>query len=184
MITDAFSLVPPDDAKGIVSALPEAMNLAHQHSSHLSTQLADVLVSAPVIASSLMFTGVAMVLGVVGPTSADQYSVLGALAALAIVIVHVRKTDPSLGGTVSVVSGTLVGGVAGPGALVAWAQMRNIINDTTYNFITFHWWVLLGFFLGLTGWALAQGFYLGFIRHLPDFFSWLFSKIPGNTPKT
>lgn len=179
MIVAAFSLVPPTETEGIVSAIPDVMNAV----SHQSHQLADVLVSAPVIASSLLFTGVAFVLGVVGPTSADQYSVLGALAALAIVIVHVRKTDPSLGGTVSVVSGTLIGGVAGPGALVAWAQMKGMVNETTYNFITFHWWVLLGFFGGLIGWAFAQGFYLGIIRHIPDFFNWLFSKIPGNGPK-
>ncbi len=127
-----------------------------------------------------MFTGAAMVLGVAGPTSADQYSVLGALAALAIVIVHVRKTDPSLGGTVSVVSGTLVGGVAGPGAMIAWMQAKGILDATTYNYVTFHSWVLMGFFLGLSGWMVAQGFYVGLLRHIPDFFNWLFSKIPSN----
>ncbi len=177
MFSDTFSLVPPEDAQGLVSASAEVMNVVSQQS---SAPLADVLISAPVLSSALMFSGVAMVLGVAGPTSADQYAVLGALAALAIVIVHVRKTDPSLGGTISVVSGTLVGGVAGPGALVSWAQAKDMITDTSYNFITFHWWVLLGFFLGLSGWMVAQGFYVGLLRHIPDFFAWLFSKIPSN----
>lgn len=152
--------------------MPETMNAVL----HIPNTLADVLVSAPVITSALLFSGAAMVLGVAGPTSADHYSVLGCLAALAIVIIYARKKDPSISTTIAVVSGTLVGGVAGPGATIAYCSANGYISAQAYNNLTFHSWVLLGFFFGLSGWAIAQAFYLAVIRHIPNLVEWAFRK--------
>lgn len=130
--------------------------------------------SMPVIAALLLLSSTALV---VGPTTQDQYALVGAVSAAIITLVAVRKYDQSLWNGVAAFLGAMVLGVTMPGAIVSWAQYQKYVDDQTYVFITWHIWMLLGFISGLAGWIVAQSIYQFFVKVVPNFVTRLGDKL-------
>lgn len=121
--------------------------------------------STSVLASLLLFPAAIVV--VTGPSPADQYSLIGALAAAVITLVAVRKFDQSLWNGTAAFTGALVGGVATPGTLLSWGLWKGWITEKDYSFVTWHSWTLLGLICGLGGWVAAQSVYQTFTKIIP-----------------
>ncbi len=132
------------------------------------------MTSLCVIANLLLLFPAAVV--VAGPSSADQYSLLGALSASVIVLMVIRRLDQTVWNAVAAFIGSIVGGVAFPGALFGWCQWAGYISEQTHVFITWHAWMLFGFICGLGGWAAAQAIYHAFVELLPGMVRWLIRK--------
>jgi hypothetical protein len=140
---------------------------------HPSTLTA--VASTPVLAALLMLFPAALI--VTGPTTADQYSLIGALVAAAIALVAVRKYDQSLPNGVCVILASVICGICLPGALVSAAHYKGWIHDETYVFITWHIWMALGLVCGLSGWVVVQSLYQVLTKSIPGLFSKIGEKI-------
>ncbi len=114
---------------------------------------------------------------VAGPSSADQYSLIGALCASVIVLMVIRKFDQTIWNAIAAFIGSLVGGVAFPGTAFGWAQWAGYINETSVAYITWHAWMLFGFICGLGGWAAAQAIYHAFVEVMPGTVRWIIKKL-------
>lgn len=130
--------------------------------------------SMPVIAALMLLTSAALV---TGPTAQDQYALIGAVCAAVITLVAVRKYDQSLWNGISAFIGALIVGVTMPGATVSWAQYQGYVDDHTYQFLTWHSWMLLGFVFGLGGWIVAQSIYQFFVKKVPEWLTRVTEKL-------
>lgn len=91
----------------------------------------------------------ATVVASVTPGHTDMSAVLGAVLASAITVLEARKSDRTLGNTVSVfIASATVGSIA-PGAVLgtAWPDLASRF--------TWQAWAGLGFFCGLLAWSLV-----------------------------
>lgn len=170
----AFSLLDqPPNFEGIESAKAPAMQTSY-FPNHVPLNVA--MTATPILASLLLLPAAVVV---AGPSTADQYSLLGALCGLVIVLVSIRKTDSSLPNSIAALAGTMIAGVACPGAFVQWLIWKGHLDETTHP-LTWHSWCLLGFVSSLLGWATAQALYQSGVRLVPTLIEWLISKITKN----
>ena len=142
---------------------------------HNSTPFLRIVTSLPLLAVITTVPAMLTVLG--GPGAADQYSLAGALVAAVITLVGVRKFDQTAMNSVCAVLGSVTIGVSGPGTLVALGQWKGLVDDHTYNFITWHTWTLMGLVCGLTGWLASQSIYNISNKIVPTMAEWLGRKI-------
>jgi hypothetical protein len=141
---------------------------------HLTTPLLRIVTSLPLLASIIIMPAV---IAVMGPGTNDQYSLVGAVVAAVITLVAVRKYDQTAMNSVCAVLGSVTVGVTCPGLLVAFGQWKGLVDDHTYNFITWHMWVLMGLVCGLFGWVAAQLVYNMGSKVLPTVADWIGNKI-------
>lgn len=141
-----------------------------------STPTLRIVTSLPLLASFVIMPAV---IAAMGPGANDQYALVGAMVAAVITLVAVRKYDQTAMNSVCAVLGSVTVGVTFPGLLVSFGQWKGLVDDHTYNFITWHMWVLMGLVCGLFGWVSAQLVYNMGNKILPtvaDWFGRLISK--------
>jgi hypothetical protein len=136
---------------------------------HLTTPLLRIVTSLPLLATFVIFPAV---VAVMGPGTNDQYSLVGAVVAAVITLVAVRKYDQTAMNSVCAVLGSVTVGVTCPGLLVAFGQWKGLVDDHTFNYITWHMWVLMGLVCGLTGWMAAQSIYNLATKTVPTITDW------------
>jgi hypothetical protein len=136
----------------------------------LPTPLLRIVTSLPLLASFVILPAVIAALG--GPGANDQYSLVGAMVAAVITLMAVRKYDQTAMNSVCAVLGSVTVGVTCPGLLVSFGQWKGLVDDHTYNFITWHMWVLMGLVCGLCGWMVAQSIYNLATKTLPTITDW------------
>lgn len=154
-----FSLLLPIDGQS------EDPDPSYQEPSRTSIPLTTAVSSTSVIASLLLFPAAIVVVS--GPSPADQYSLIGALAAAVITLVAVRKFDQSIWNGAAAFTGALIGGVSTPGSLLSFGLWKGWITERDYSFVTWHSWTLLGLVCGLGGWVAAQSIYQTFTKVIP-----------------
>lgn len=143
------------------------------YSTHVSLQHA--MTSVPVLAALMLLPSAAVAV-VTGPSTQDQYAMVGAVCAAVITLVAVRKYDQSFYNGIAAFLGAVIVGVTMPGSTIAWAQYQGWIDDNAYGHITWHSWALLGLVFGLAGWVLAQSIYQLFVKKVPEWVTKLTEK--------
>ena len=132
------------------------------------------MTSIPIMAAILLFPTTVIVLG---PSTADHYTLVGALVAAIMTLVAVRKYDQSVWNGVCAFLGALFVGITGPGAMVSWMQYKQWVTEGSYHYITWHSWTAFGLIFGLGGWVAAQSIYQTFAKLIPGFFARIGEKL-------
>lgn len=112
---------------------------------------------------------------IAGPSTADHYAAAGAAFSAVIVLVAVRQFDKSFAKFVSALIGTLVVGVCGPGLAVQYFQGYS----TSFDFLDWKTWMLLGFVFGLAGWTVTESLHNTVAKLVPDALAALVRKVFG-----